>query len=87
MAKLAVPIYCCPVGWRKVFRPIFDRSKTYSEFKMRCELAGYTEPAYNPTYSLKCYEAFICAQSVRDPKVHSFRRQMFDGFHREHRII
>lgn len=87
MAELIMPEYCYPGGWWKTFHPIFDKSKTYSEFKMRCELAGYTEPAYNPRYTLKCYEAFVCSQAVGDLKFDEFRRQMFAGFHRDSRII
>ena len=72
-----------------VFTPIFDKSKTYSEFKMRCELAGYTEPAYTPNYKMKCYEVYIATLSSYryGNKPSGFREQMFAGFHRDSRII
>lgn len=48
-----------------VFSPIVMRSKTYSEFKMKCELAGYTGyfSHFDKKNELKIYDIFILSEA------------------------
>lgn len=59
-------------GWKspmlrwKYFGPILYVSKTFSEFKMKCELIGYGGYAsgWDEENDIKCYESFIFCRGM-----------------------
>lgn len=69
----------------KYFGPILYVSKTFSEFKMKCELIGYGGYAsgWDEENDIKCYESFIFAEAcgwrgkgIMNKKAAMFRDEM-----------
>lgn len=58
-------IRMCPEERWSIFSPIILRSNSYSEFKMKCELAGYTGyfSLFDKKNELKIYDIFILSES------------------------
>ena len=70
--------------WR-YFGPILYKSKNYSEFKMRCCIAGYIGymSGWHEERDIQCYEEFIrneaCSirgRGIMNKKARQFREQM-----------
>jgi hypothetical protein len=63
--NLTRPSWMYPDERWRVFSPIVMKSKTYSEFKMKCELTGYTGyfTNFDRENGLKIYDVFILSEA------------------------
>jgi len=63
--NLTRPRWMYPDERWSVFSPILLKSNTYSEFKMKCELTGYTGyfTNFDKRNGLKIYDVFILSEA------------------------